>query len=178
MLYCSCIIILKGGSGEISKCAILFSGTPVVYFKNLIFLQLCQTPVISTISHFPSEFKVARDFCIITSLPISFFPWPRDSFLDPLFHFAHQNSLKNSDFRTSGKERGLFCRLSLLSHPDILNSLYIVNTVTPLTFFLLPLLALLAMDGVLGVAMEGVLGVVTSCTSSSAALSSPSARSS
>ena len=60
----------------------------------------------------------------------------------------------------------------------ILNSLYIVNTVMPLTFFLLPLLALLAMDGVLGVAMEGVLGVVMSCTSSSAALSSPSARSS
>ena len=44
------------------------------------------------------------------SLPISFFPWPRDSFLAPLSHFttARQNSLKNPDFRTSGEGRGCF----------------------------------------------------------------------
>ena len=44
------------------------------------------------------------------SLPISFFPWPRDSFLAPFSHYttAHRNSLKNPAFRTSGEGRGCF----------------------------------------------------------------------
>ena len=46
-------------------------------------------------------------FC---SLPISFSPWPRDSFLAPFSHFttARQNSLKNPAFWTSGEGRGCF----------------------------------------------------------------------
>ena len=43
-----------------------------------------------------------------SSLPISFFSWPRDSFLAPFSHFttARRNSCKNPDFRTSGEGRG------------------------------------------------------------------------
>ena len=47
------------------------------------------------------------------SLPISFFPWPRDSLLTAFSRFAtaRQNSLKNPDFRTSGEGGGCFAVL-------------------------------------------------------------------